>query len=226
MQTILVVEDDRLLSEGIGFALDKAGFGVRRAASLGEAAQALEGTLDLVLLDINLPDGDGRQLLAQIRQHSELPVILLTARGGEGDMMAGFEAGCDDYVTKPFSLPVLVKKIQAVLKRANGQAGQLLLLGDITYDPKGRTLYKKGEEVRLTATELRLAEYFLAHRGQVLTREQLVERIWDTYESYVDENTLNVYIRRLREKLERDPKKPELIKTVFGIGYKWQDPER
>lgn len=226
MQSILVVEDDRLLGEGIGFALAKAGFEVKQAASLTEAARALEGAVDLVLLDINLPDGDGRALLTRIRQHSELPVILLTARDGEGDMMAGFEAGCDDYVTKPFSLPVLVKKIQALLKRASGQMGQLLLLGDLTYDAQGRVFYKMGEEVRLTATELRLAECFLAHRGQVLTREQLVEWVWDTYENFVDENTLNVYIRRLREKLERDPKNPELIKTVFGIGYKWQEPER
>lgn len=223
MQTILVVEDDRLLGEGIGFALSKAGFGVKQAASLEEAACALEGTVDLVLLDINLPDGDGRTLLTRIRQYSDLPVIFLTAQDGEREMMAGFDAGCDDYVTKPFSLPVLVKKIQALLKRTNGPMGQLLLLGDLTYDAQGRVFYKMGEEVRLTATELRLAEYFLAHRGQVLTREQLVERVWDTYENFVDENTLNVYIRRLREKLERDPKNPELIKTVFGIGYKWQE---
>lgn len=223
MQTILVVEDDRLLGEGIAFALEKAGFAVRQADRLEAAARLLEKAPDLVLLDINLPDGDGRAFLARIRLHSQVPVIVVTAKDTEKDMMAGFDAGCDDYVTKPFSLPVLVKKIQAVLKRAGSQAGKLLLLGDLSYDLEAHILCKKGQEVRLTATEQRLLELFLRHRGQVLTREQIVEHVWDTYENYVDENTLNVNIRRLREKLEDDAKDPQYIKTVFGIGYKWQE---
>ena len=223
MQTVLVVEDDRLLGVGIAFALEKAGFTVRRADSIRAAERQLERLPDLVLLDVNLPDGDGRELLARIRLHSQVPVIVLTAKDTEKDMMSGFDAGCDDYVTKPFSLPVLVKKIQAVLKRAGSQAGKLLLLGDLSYDLEAHILCKKGQEVRLTATEQRLLELFLRHRGQVLTREQIVEQVWDTYENYVDENTLNVNIRRLREKLEDDAKDPQYIKTVFGIGYKWQE---
>ena len=223
MQTILVVEDDRLLGEGITFALEKAGFVVRQADSLQAAARQLEKAPDLVLLDVNLPDGDGRELLMRIRLHSQVPVIVVTAKDTEKDMVAGFDAGCDDYVTKPFSLPVLVKKIQAVLKRSAGQGGKLLLLGELSYDPEAHLLYKKGQEVRLTATEQRLLELFLRHRGQVLTREQIVAQVWDTYENYVDENTLNVNIRRLREKLEEDAKDPQYIKTVFGIGYKWQE---
>ena len=223
MQTILVVEDDQLLGEGITFALEKAGFAVRQADRLEAAARLLEKAPDLVLLDINLPDGDGREFLARIRLHSQVPVIVVTAKDTEKDMMAGFDAGCDDYVTKPFSLPVLVKKIQAVLKRAGSQAGKLLLLGDLSYDLEAHILCKKGQEVRLIATEQRLLELFLRHRGQVLTREQIVEHVWDTYENYVDENTLNVNIRRLREKLEDDAKDTQYIKTVFGIGYKWQE---
>ena len=223
MQTVLVVEDDRLLGEGIAFALEKAGFMVRRADSIRVAERQLERLPDLVLLDVNLPDGDGRELLARIRLHSQVPVIVLTAKDTEKDMMSGFDAGCDDYVTKPFSLPVLVKKIQAVLKRSGSRPGRLLLQGDLSYDLEAHILCKKGQEVRLTATEQRLLELFLRHRGQVLTREQIVEQVWDTYENYVDENTLNVNIRRLREKLEDDVKDPQYIKTIFGIGYKWQE---
>lgn len=223
MQTVLVVEDDRLICEGITFALEKAGFVVRQADSLRAAARQLEKSPDLVLLDVNLPDGDGRELLARIRLHSQVPVIVLTAKDTEKDMLAGFDAGCDDYVTKPFSLPILVKKIQAVLKRSGSRSGRLLLQGDISYDLEAHILCKKGQEVRLTATEQRLLELFLRHRGQVLTREQIVAEVWDTYENYVDENTLNVNIRRLREKLEDDAKDPQYIKTIFGIGYKWQE---
>ena len=226
VQTILVVEDDRLLGEGVAFALQKAGFAVWQAENLAEAARLWEKRPDLVLLDINLPDGDGRRLLANYRQHSQIPVIFLTARAAEADMMAGFDAGADDYVTKPFSLPVLVKKIQAVLKRAGDGASPVLVMGDLCYDPKAQVLTKKGEEVRLTATEQKLLALFLDHRGQVLTREQILERVWDQYENFVDENTLTVNIRRLREKVEEDAKNPQLIKTVFGIGYKWEKGER
>lgn len=225
MQTVLVVEDDPLLAEGICYALQKAGYQVSTCSTCRQARMQLEKSPDLVLLDINLPDGDGRGLLEQLRRHCQVPVILLTARNTEQDMMMGFEAGCDDYVTKPFSLPVLVKKIQAVLKRTAVNQSKLILSGDLSYDFATKMVYKRGQEVRLTATENRLLEMFLAHRGQVLTREQIISRIWDDVENYVDENTLNVNIRRLREKLEDDPKNPIHIKTVFGIGYKWSDNE-
>lgn len=225
MQSVLVVEDDPLLAEGICYALQKAGYQVSTCNTCRQARMQLEKSPDLVLLDVNLPDGDGRGLLEQLRRHCQVPVILLMARNTEQDMMMGFEAGCDDYVTKPFSLPILVKKIQAVLKRTAINQSKLILSGDLSYDFATKMVYKRGQEVRLTATENRLLEMFLAHSGQVLTREQIISRIWDDVENYVDENTLNVNIRRLREKLEDDPKNPVHIKTVFGIGYKWSDNE-
>ena len=141
-------------------------------------------------------------------------------------MLWGFDAGCDDYITKPFSLPVLVKKIQAHLRRQSGENRDLAISGDLTYDFLAKALYKKGQEVRLSATEHKLLALFLRHRGQVLTREQILAASWDVEANFVDENTLNVNVRRLREKLEDDPKKPEHILTVFGIGYKWSEGSR
>lgn len=220
---ILVVEDDRLLNEGICFALARQGYGVRGAFSLGEAGRMLEGPVDLVLLDVNLPDGDGRDFLARLRSFRDVPVMLLTARDTEQDMLAGFDAGCDDYVVKPFSMPVLVKKIEAMLKRSAADSGQIAIYGELTYDFLAKALYKRGQQVRLTATESKLLELLLHHRGQVLTREQILAAVWDIEERFVDENTLNVNVRRLREKLEDDPKKPEHLLTVFGIGYKWNE---
>ena len=220
---ILVVEDDRLLNEGICFALNRQGFGVRGAFTLAEAGRMLEGAVDLVLLDINLPDGDGRDFLSRLRALRDVPVIFVTARDTEQDMLLGFDAGCDDYVVTPFSIPVLVKKIQALVKRQRAVNVQLAISGELTYDFLAKTLYKQDEEVRLTATEHKLLALFLHHRGQVLTREQILAAVWDAEANYVDENTLNVNVRRLREKLEEDPKNPQHILTVFGIGYKWSE---
>lgn len=223
MYHILVVEDDRLLNEGICFALGRQGFGVRGAHSLAEAGRMLAGAVDLVLLDINLPDGDGRDFLTRLRSFRDVPVIFVTARDTEQDMLLGFDAGCDDYIVKPFSIPVLIKKIQALFKRQTAEDVQLAISGELTYDFLAKALYKKDEEIRLTATEHKLLTLFLRNRGQVLTREQILAAVWDAEANFVDENTLNVNVRRLREKLEDDPKNPQHILTVFGIGYKWSE---
>ena len=223
MKKILVVEDDNLLNNGICYALKKEGYEIRSAYSRKEAMDCLKESYDLLLLDINLTDGSGRELLEQVRLQSEVPAIFLTAKNTEKDMMDGFDSGCDDYITKPFSMPVLMKKIQALLKRTIPLNDQLIHCGSLVYDKQGKLLKKGEEEIRLTATENRLLELFLSNRNQVLTREQILDKVWDTYENYVDEKALNVNIRRLREKLEDDPKNPAFIKTVFGIGYKWSD---
>lgn len=220
---ILVIEDDRALNEGIAFALGREGYTVHRAYSLKEAKSCLKQRMNLILLDINLPDGDGRDFLQDVLAGQPVPVLLLTARDSEGDMVKGFQAGCDDYITKPFSMTVLLMKIGAVLRRSEGASRQIYVNGGLVYDFESKQLIKGGEAVELTALECRLLEFFLHNRGIVLTRETLLARIWDEDERFVEDRTLNVTIRRLRKKVEDSPEQPAYIKTVFGLGYKWED---
>lgn len=222
---ILIVEDDRALNEGIAFALRREGYLTQSAYSLREARGKLGEQMSLILLDINLPDGDGRDFLENVLAGQPSPVLLLTARDSEEDMLRGFRAGCDDYITKPFSMPVLLMKIAAVLKRSEGVSRQIYTNGSLVYDFECRTLTRWGEAVELTALECKLMELFLRNRGIVLTRERILERIWDEDERFVENRTLNVTIRRLRIKVEENPKEPVYIRTVFGLGYKWEDGE-
>lgn len=161
--------------------------------------------------------------MKEIREMSQIPVVMLTARDSEADMVRGFDAGCDDYITKPFSTPLLLRRVQAVLKRTGKQEKEVYRIGNLTYHFQQKELQRNGQKISLTATEYRLLEEFLKNRNQVLTREQILDKVWDTYESYVDEKTLSVNISRLREKVEENPKEPKYILTVFGIGYKWSD---
>ena len=222
----MVVEDDRALNEGIAFALRREGYLTNSAYSLREAREKLEERMHLVLLDINLPDGDGREFLGSVLAGQPAPVLLLTARDKEEDMLQGFRAGCDDYITKPFSMPVLLMKIAAVLKRSEGVSRQIYTNGELLYDFENKTLTRRGEAVELTALECRLMELFLHNRGIVLTRERILDRIWDADERFVESRTLNVTIRRLRMKVEENPEEPIYIKTVFGLGYKWEDGQK
>ncbi len=219
----MVVEDDRALNEGIAFALRREGYLTNSAYSLQEAREKLGERMHLVLLDINLPDGDGREFLGSVLAGQPAPVLLLTARDTEEDMLQGFRAGCDDYITKPFSMPVLLMKIAAVLKRSEGVSRQIYTNGELLYDFENKTLTRRGEAVELTALECRLMELFLRNRGIVLTRERILNRIWDADERFVESRTLNVTIRRLRMKVEENPEEPIYIRTVFGLGYKWED---
>lgn len=219
----MVVEDDRALNEGIAFALRREGYLTNSAYSLQEAREKLGERMHLVLLDINLPDGDGREFLGSVLAGQPAPVLLLTARDTEEDMLQGFRAGCDDYITKPFSMPVLLMKIAAVLKRSEGVSRQIYTNGELLYDFENKTLTRRGEAVELTALECRLMELFLRNRGIVLTRERILDRIWDADERFVESRTLNVTIRRLRMKVEENPEEPIYIRTVFGLGYKWED---
>ncbi len=222
----MVIEDDRALNEGIVFALRREGYLTRSAYSLREARGKLEEQMNLILLDINLPDGDGREFLGSVLAGQPAPVLLLTARDTEEDMLQGFRAGCDDYITKPFSMPVLLMKIAAVLKRSEGVSRQIYTNGELLYDFENKTLTRRGEPVELTALECRLMEFFLHNRGIVLTRERILDRIWDADERFVESRTLNVTIRRLRMKVEENPEEPIYIKTVFGLGYKWEDGQK
>lgn len=222
-QHILIIEDDKTLNDGIAFALEKEGYIVHSAYSLLEAEKSLSRKMNMVLLDVNLPDGNGCDFLQNILAGQPLPVICLTALDTEEEMLKGFRAGCDDYVTKPFSMPVLVMKIRALLKRSEGASRQIYVSGELIYDFESKILRKHDGVVELTALEVRLLEFFIRNRGIVLTRAALLDKIWDAQERYVEERTLNVNIRRLRKKIEEDPEEPRHIRTVFGIGYKWED---
>ncbi|AIQ37821.1 transcriptional regulator [Paenibacillus sp. FSL R5-0345] len=225
MTTILIVEDDRLLNEGLKFMLEKENFNIIQAYSYQQAASKIQDqTLGLVLLDINLPDGSGLALCQEIRRMSSIPVIFLTANDTEQDMVTGFGLGADDYIAKPFSMVVLLQRVKAVLRRTGTDgSSELFQYKTITINSAKMKVYKYGQEIKLTTNEYRLLAILTENRGQVLTRRLMLEKLWDIEGNFVDENTLSVNIRRLRAKIEDDPKDCQYIKTVFGIGYTWGD---
>ena len=216
-----IIEDDSALREGLALAFELEGYETAAAGTLAEGWRLLEaGGLALLILDCNLPDGSGFDLVRQLRASSRLPVLMLTARDSEMDEVKGLELGVDDFMRKPFSLAVLQARVRKILRRQEEPA--LLSSGDITVDLGKGEVRKQGELLALSGTEQRLLLCFLEHPGQLLTKEQLLERIWDCEGSYVDENTLAVAIRRLRVKIEEDPGEPRRIRTVHGQGYLWQ----
>ena len=216
-----IIEDDSALREGLALAFELEGYETAAAGTLAEGWRLLEaGGLALLILDCNLPDGSGFDLVRQLRASSRLSVLMLTARDSEMDEVKGLELGVDDFMRKPFSLAVLQARVRKILRRQEEPA--LLSSGDITVDLGKGEVRKQGELLALSGTEQRLLLCFLEHPGQLLTKEQLLERIWDCEGSYVDENTLAVAIRRLRVKIEEDPGEPRRIRTVHGQGYLWQ----
>lgn len=222
MANILIVEDDHTLNKGIQIALKKDGHEAVGAYSFFEGVEFLvKMQFDLFLLDINLPDGNGIAFCKKLREKSSSPVLFLTANDTEEEMLKGYEAGCDDYIAKPFSIAVLRKKIQVLLKRVNSEQkkNSILQFGDLEIDREQMIVKKSGEEVHLTGKEYSLLEYLALRQGKVLTRKVLLEQVWDVDNNFIDENTLSVHVRRLRQKLEKDPKNPVYIVTVFGIGY-------
>lgn len=220
LQKLLLVEDDVILSAGLQTFLEGKGYQVERACSLAEARQALKSSWHLIILDIHLSDGSGMDLCEEIRAEKNTPVIFLTANDTEEDMMAGFLAGCDDYIAKPFSTRLLHQRIAAVLRRSAEDPEQdLFCYEGLAVDFRRMSVSVQESAVKLSATEYKLLELLIKNKGCVLTRKTILEKIWDCDENYIDENTLNVHIRRLRQKIEKDPKNPQYIVTVFGIGY-------
>ncbi len=216
-----IIEDDSALREGLALAFELEGYETAAAGTMAEGWRLLEaGGLALLILDCNLPDGSGFDLVRQLRASSRLPVLMLTARDSEMDEVKGLELGVDDFMRKPFSLAVLQARVRKILRRQEEPA--LLSSGDITVDLGKGEVRKQGELLALSSTEQRLLLCFLEHPGQLLTKGQLLERIWDSEGCYVDENTLAVAIRRLRVKIEEDPGEPRRIRTVHGQGYLWQ----
>lgn len=225
MHQILLLEDDIPLSQGIALALHASGQ-VTACSSLEAARELLQQqTFDLLLLDINLPDGTGIELCREVRQTSSVPILFLTARDTEYDEVTGLECGGDDYITKPFRLAVLRARVEAALRRAGQPASDSLIkTGELTLDFDRQIFTRSGVSIALSRTEQRLLRLLIQNSGHPLTRELLMNRVWDGGD-FVDENTLSVTIRRLRSKLEPDPKNPTYIRTVYGIGYIWGVPD-
>ena len=220
---ILLVEDDESLNRAICFKLAGEGYTVYSAADIKEAENKWHmHIVPLVICDIDLPDGNGIDFCVKLRKESDVIFLFLTAMDTEEDMIKGYEAGADDYITKPFFLPVLVSKVNAIMQRYNDKAKtETITSGTITFLCEENRVKKNGEYINLTAKELKLLSFFMQNPMRILTREQLLEAIWDIDGNFVDENTLAVNIRRLREKIEDDPSLPEVLKNVRGLGYIW-----
>ena len=219
---ILVIEDDVLMNKGICHTLQQKGYEVMGSKTYEEGlARAISYKPSLILIDINLKGKSGLELCRAVRKGSDVPIIFITARDTDQDMIEGFDLGCDDYIAKPFSLVVLKKRVEALLRRAGDTKGDTLRDGELLIDYQKKSVTKSGQPLKLTATEYKLLEVLSKNKGQVLTKEKLLEKLWDVDGKFVEENTLSVHMRRLRMKLEDDPKAPKWIITVFGIGYTW-----
>lgn len=224
MKQLFLLEDDLSLINGLSFALKKQGYGITVARTTLEADVLWErGEYDLAVLDVSLPDGSGFDFCKKIRQTSKVPIMFLTAADEETDIIMGLDIGGDDYITKPFKLAVFLSRINALLRRSEnfGTAVTELISGGICIQLLKGEVYKRGELVELTASEYKLLCLFMENPDQILSQEQILGRLWDVDGSYIDNNSLTVYIRRLRTKIEDDPGEPKRIVTVRGMGYKW-----
>lgn len=219
MSKILIVEDDITIIRTLEAYLLSEGFETVSVSEEREALTAIVNeNVDLLLLDISLAEGNGFAVCEAAKGHG-LPVIFLTASGDENSVVRGLDMGADDYIAKPFRPRELVSRIRSVLRRS-GKTKRVVMLGSVSVDAEKGIVSKNGTEINLSALEFRLLMAFVNHRGKLLTRNALLEEIWDAGGDFVNDNTLTVYIKRLREKIEDDPQKPEIIKTVRGLGYR------
>jgi len=219
---VLLVEDDPAITQGLTYLLESDGFTVRACSNPAQAYQALdEHSFILTILDINLPGGTGYQVCREIRRRGNLPVIFLSAMDAEMNVVMGLELGADDYIIKPFRSRELLSRVHSVLRRhKHGAEGRSIRFGDLEIDTAQAKIHRAGQEILLSALEYKLLLVFAGHPGRVYTRAQLLEALWDEAGGFFNDNTLSVYVKRLREKIERDPQNPELIQTVRGMGYK------
>jgi two-component system response regulator RegX3 len=222
---ILVVEDEKSISEPLAEGLGREGFDTEVVATLESARQGWRRSPDLILLDVMLPDGDGRDLAREIRRESDVPIIMLTARGEEIDRVVGLELGADDYVVKPFSMRELTARIRAILRRGRSSEPRTpIQIGEIRLDPASRTVTKDDQPVELAAKEFDLLQILMASAGQVLRREQIMDEVWDPH-WFGPTKTLDVHVSWLRKKIEDDPADPRYITTVRGVGFRFLAPE-
>lgn len=224
MKQLFLLEDDLSLINGLTFALKKQGYEVTVARTTIEADVLWKkGAYDLAVLDVSLPDGSGFDFCKRLRETSKIPVLFLTAADEETDIIMGLDIGGDDYMTKPFKLAIFLSRINALLRRSENfnTADTELASNDIRVNLIKGEVYKKGQLLDLTASEYKLLCLFLENPYCILSAEQILGKLWDCNESYIDNNSLTVYIRRLRTKIEDDPGEPKRIVTVRGMGYKW-----
>ena len=221
MDKLLLVEDDTTLSRMLRSFLEGEGFHITTVTGQSQAEQMMNSVpIDLVLVDLSLADGDGFGVCAHAKTKG-IPVIFLTASGDEYSVVRGLDMGGDDYIAKPFRPRELVSRIRNVLRRV-GKRQSVISIHGLTVDTDKGTVTRHGKEIFLSALEYRLLLIFLNHRGQVLSRNRLLEEIWDSAGDFVSDNTLTVYIKRLRDKIETDPAQPEIIKTIRGLGYRME----
>ncbi len=226
MDKLLLLEDDISLVEGLCYSLKKNGFQMARTIREAEKKLGERGDFDLLLFDVTLPDGNSFSLCEKIRERGDMvPIIFLTASEEETSVIRGLDCGGDDYITKPFKLGELCSRIRALLRRSKRPQGEggCLKSGNLTVNLKEGRVRKNGEILEFTGAEYRLLCLFLENRGRILTRTMILDKLWDGAGSYVDDNTLSVYVRRLREKLEENPSCPKRLVTVRGVGYQWEE---
>lgn len=229
--TVLLVEDDAIILEGLQYSLQQEGYDVLAASTQEEALDIVHGRQEFgfCLLDVMLPDGDGYTVCREIRKRGQVPILFLTACDDEAHTVMALEQGADDYITKPFRIRELMARMKAILRRAGqptektGEQG-VICIGENRVDIQSGKVYRRDEEVVLTAMEYKLLLIFISHRGQTLTRQQILNDIWDDVGDYVNDNTLSVYIKRLRKKLG-DTQENQLIITVRGLGYRMEKQE-
>lgn len=219
---ILMLEDDSTIAQGLQYSLQSEGYEVTHCPTVAKALEEVKnGSFDLCLLDLTLPDGSGYDVCRAIKEKSNTPVIFLTAFDDEVNVVMGLELGADDYISKPFRVRELMARIKSVLRRASGtSAPNQVEIGSITVKLQEAKVIKDGEEILLTALEYRLLLTLIQNRGRIMSRSALLQSIWDVAGDFVNDNTLTVYIKRLREKIEDDPVEPKIIKTVRGMGYR------
>lgn len=224
MKRLFLLEDDLSLINGLSFAVKKEGYEIDVARTTLEADTLwVNGKYDLVILDVSLPDGSGFDFCRKIRQTSKVPIMFLTAADEETDIIMGLDIGGDDYITKPFKLAIFLSRLNALLRRSDNFNTDVTELNsnNITIMLLKGEVYKEGKLLDLTASEYKLLCLFMENPSQILSPEQILEKLWDCNEKYIDKNSLTVYIRRLRTKIEDNPGEPKRIVTVRGMGYKW-----
>lgn len=218
---LFILEDDAAIAMGLSYSLKNEGYDVTVAKSVKSAYEIIKKeTFSLYILDLTLPDGSGYDVCREIKKRDDLPVIFLTAYDDEVNVVMGLDLGADDYISKPFRIKELLARIKSVLRRySKDSADGIVNIASVKINTNEAKVYKNNQEIILTAMEYRLLLNFINNRGKVLSRQSLLEDIWDVGGDFVNDNTLTVYIKRLRDKIEEDPAKPQIIKTVRGLGY-------
>ncbi len=224
MGNILLLEDDKSLNRGISFKLKKEGYNVNTAFNIKQAKEVFEkNDINLIISDVGLPDGNGFEFCEEIRKISNVHIIMLTALDQEIDIVTGYDIGADDYITKPFSLIVLISKINAFMRRIeDADVENLISCGSLSLNYLENKLKKEDEDILLSKNETKLLKYLMENSCQIVTKEQLMQALWDIDGNFVDENTVAVNIRRLRQKVENNPSTPDYIKNIRGVGYTFE----